>query len=173
MIGEIIFGLIILLGSVYLFYESTQLKEFVESYKSVGSAFWPQIILFILIILIGYILIKNILGYLRERKTTPSSTPSALERLSPQFVKGGLRFLAGVGIITAYIYLLKFLGFIVASPLFIAGLMLFVNPQKKKLMPYGIIGIMIVIYVVFVKLLMIPVPRGTGFLYDLSIFLGI
>ena len=172
MIGEIIFSLIILLGSVYLFYDSTQLRE-IQAYKNIGSAFWPKIILFILIILIGYIVIKNILEYLRERKTTPSSTPSALERLSPEFVGGGLRFLAGLGIITAYVYLLKPLGFIVASPLFIAGLMLFVNPRKKRLMPYGIIGILIVIYVVFVKLLMIPVPRGTGFLYDLSIFLGI
>ena len=168
MIGEIIFSLIILLGSVYLFYDSTQLRE-IQAYKNIGSAFWPKIILVILIILIGYILIKNVLAYIRERE----NSPSAMERLSPEFVKGSLRFMAGLAIITAYISLLKPLGFIVASPIFIACLMLFVNPYKKKLMPYGIIGIMIVIYVVFVKLLMIPVPRGTGFLYNLSIFLGI
>jgi len=167
MIGEIIFSLIILLGSIYLFYDTTQFRD-IAAYKNVGSAFWPQIVLVIIIILIGYVLIKNLLTYVRKHKNAPFVTGN----FSSEFMTGSLRLLGGMGFIIAYVIFLKPLGFMFASPLFIIGLMLFMNPKRKILMLYGSVGIMAVIYVLFVKLLVIPVPRGTGIFYDLSLLLG-
>ena len=168
MIGELIFSVVIFLGSIYLFYSSTQLRQ-IEAYKNVGAEFWPQIILTILIILMGYLLIVKILEFVRERK----DTPSAMERLSPEFINGSLRFLASLGIIVAYVYCMKMVGFIVASPLLVVALILFISPEKKRLIPYGLVGVTVVVYLVFVKFLMIPLPRGMGIFYNLSLFLGI
>ena len=168
MIGELIFSAVIFLGSIYLFYDSTQLRQ-IENYKNVGAEFWPQKILILLIILMGYILIVKIMEFARERK----NAPSAMDRLTPEFINGSLRFLAALAIMVAYVYMLKLVGFIIASPLLVAGMILFISPERKKLIPAGVAGITVVVYVVFVKLLMIPLPRGTGIFYNLSLLLGI
>jgi putative tricarboxylic transport membrane protein len=73
----------------------------------------------------------------------------------------------------AYIYFLKPLGFIIATPLFILGMMLLIMPKRKKVIPFTILGIMGMIYIIFAKLLYVPLPKGFGIFHDLSILLGL
>jgi putative tricarboxylic transport membrane protein len=73
----------------------------------------------------------------------------------------------------AYIYFLKPLGFIVATPFFILGMMLLIMPKRRKAIPFTILGIMLMIYIIFGKLLYVPLPKGFGIFHDLSILLGL
>ena len=41
------------------------------------------------------------------------------------------------------------------------------------MIPFGVIGIMVMIYIIFNKLLFVPLPKGFGIFHDISIFLGL
>jgi hypothetical protein len=86
---------------------------------------------------------------------------------------GWKRVLIVVLLAVAYVYFLKPLGFIVASPLFIIGMMLLIMPKRKKVIPFAVLGIMVMIYIIFSKLLFVPLPKGFGVFHDISIILGL
>jgi len=87
--------------------------------------------------------------------------------------EGWKRVLIAVLLAVGYVYFLKPLGFIIASPLFILGMMLLILPERKKIIPVTILGIMVMIYIIFSKLLFVPLPKGFGIFHDISIFLGL
>jgi len=160
MVGELIMSLFIFVASCYLYYEATQLKVF-RAYKEVGPDFWPKIILICLIALSAALTVSHVInwrkshGQVRERE------------------EGWKRVLIAVLLAVGYVYFLKPLGFIVASPLFILGMMLLILPERKKIIPVTILGIMVMIYIIFSKLLFVPLPKGFGIFHDISIFLGL
>ena len=166
MFGEILWSLFLLLGSGYLYFEATQLRQ-MQEYSAVGPDFWPKLLLSLLIILSGYRLIKCFFLWKKQRSGETLSDPN-IQRTSPhEWFRVGYATL----LVVLYIYLLKILGFLVASPLFIIAMMLFINPQKKKIIPIGVVGIMIIIYFLFIKFLYIPLPKGNGIFYEISNFL--
>jgi len=160
MVGEIIMSLFILAASCYLYYEATQLRVF-RAYKEVGPDFWPKIVLICLIALSATLTVSHIITWRKSR------------RKLGKWEEGWKRVLIAVLLAVGYVYFLKPLGFIVASPLFILGMMLLILPEKKKMIPFTILGIMVMIYVIFSKLLFVPLPKGFGIFHDISIFLGL
>ena len=160
MVGEIIMSLLIFMASCYLYYEATQLKVF-RAYKEVGPDFWPKIVLICLIALSAVLTVSHIITWRKSR--------SELSKWG----EGWKRVLITVLLAVGYVYFLKPLGFIVASPLFILGMMLLILPEKKKMIPFTILGIMVMIYIIFSKLLFVPLPKGFGIFHDISIFLGL
>lgn len=163
MLGQAIMSLSVLAGSILMYYQATQLQQ-IESYQNVGSDFWPKLILIVLIAISGYIGFSNLKLYFRSREVQAEDAETG---------EGWLRVAIAVSIIIGYILLLKPIGFIVASPLLIAAMMYAIRPDRKKAIPVGIVGIMLLIYVLFCRLLMIPLPKGHGFFRDISIFLGL
>jgi putative tricarboxylic transport membrane protein len=163
MLGDLIMSLTILVASCYLFYVATQLKVF-RAYKEVGPDFWPKIVLTGLIALSAILTVYNVSVW---RKSRENEQVSAEKEGSWKRVL--ITFLLAVG----YVYFLKPLGFIVTSPLFIIGMMLVIMPERKKVIPLGVIGIMVMIYIIFSKLLFVPLPKGFGIFHDISIFLGL
>ena len=160
MVGNIIMSLFILAASCYLYYEATQLRVF-RAYKEVGPDFWPKIVLVCLIILSAVLTVSNVIKWRKSRDEVSERE------------EGWKRVLIAVLFAVGYIYFLKPLGFIVASPLFIIGMMLLIMPKRKKVIPFAVAGIMVMIYIIFSKLLFVPLPKGFGIFHDISIFLGL
>lgn len=160
MIGEIIMSSSILAASCYLYYKATQLKVF-RAYKEVGPDFWPKIILICLIALSAALTVSHVINWRKSHIQVSERE------------EGWKRVLIAVLLAVGYVYFLKPLGFIVASPLFILGMMLLILPERKKIIPVTILGIMVMIYIIFSKLLFVPLPKGFGIFHDISIFLGL
>lgn len=160
MIGEVIMSLFILVISCYLYVEAMRLGEF-RAYKEVGPDFWPKIVLVCLIILSAALTISNVIKWRKSR-----------DKVSEREA-GWKRVLIVVLLAVAYVYFLKPLGFIVVSPLFIIGMMLLIMPERKKVIPFAVLGIMVMIYIIFSKLLFVPLPKGFGVFHDISIILGL
>lgn len=160
MVGEIIMSLSMLAASCYLYILSTELRQ-IKGYKEVGPDFWPKIVLLCLIALSATLTVSHIITWRKSRKEVS------------EWEEGWKRFLIAVFLTVGYVSVLKPLGFIVASPLFIVGMMLLILPERKKMIPFTILGIMGMIYIIFSKLLFVPLPKGFGIFHDISIFLGL
>jgi uncharacterized membrane protein YidH (DUF202 family) len=159
-IGEIVTSLCILAASCYLYYEATALRQF-RAYKEVGPDFWPKIVLLLLIVLSLALTVLNTIKWKRARGEVH------------EHEEGWKRVVTVIILSLAYIYFLKPLGFIVATPFFILGMMLLIMPKRRKAIPFTILGIMLMIYIIFGKLLYVPLPKGFGIFHDLSILLGL
>ena len=81
------------------------------------------------------------------------------------FDKGIQRLLAGLGIIALYAFLWDSLGFIIATPLGLFGLMFLLGLRRYRVMIAFSFGAMIVIFCAFRYLLGIDMPLG--FLYGI------
>ena len=160
MVGEIITSLLILVTSCYLYIEAMRLRQF-RAYAEVGPDFWPKIVLFCLIVLSAILTASNVIKWRKSRGEVSHRE------------EGWKRVLIAVLLAVGYIYLLKPLGFIVASPLFIIGMMLLIMPKRKKVIPLAVVCIMGMIYILFGKLLFVPLPKGFGIFHDISIILGL
>lgn len=160
MVGEMIMSLSMLAASCYLYILSTELRQ-IKGYKEVGPDFWPKIVLLCLIALSATLTVSHIITWRKSRKEVS------------EWEEGWKRFLIAVFLTFGYVSFLKPLGFIVASPLFIVGMMLLILPERKKMIPFTILGIMGMIYIIFSKLLFVPLPKGFGIFHDISIFLGL
>lgn len=160
MVGEIIVSLLILVTSCYLYIEAMRFREF-RAYAEVGPDFWPKIVLILLIALSGALTVSNVIKWRKSRGEVRDRE------------EGWKRVLIAVFLLVGYIYVLKPLGFIVASPLFITGMMLLIMPKRKKVIPIAVACIMAIIYILFGRLLFVPLPKGFGVFHDISIILGL
>lgn len=167
MLGETLMSLFILLGSLFMYYKASQLRQ-LEAYESVGADFWPKLILFCLIVISTYLTASNAIKWRKSLGEKEAGMEGGSGELG-----GWIRVSIATFFIVGYVLLLKPVGFIVASPLFIIAMMLLISPEKKKIIPVGVVGIMIIIYVLFGKLLFIPLPKGHGIFRSVSIFLGL
>ncbi|RLB27116.1 MAG: hypothetical protein DRG66_05965 [Deltaproteobacteria bacterium] len=158
--GEIIVSLLILVTSCYLYIEAMRFREF-RAYAEVGPDFWPKIVLILLIALSGALTVSNVIKWRKSRGEVRDRE------------EGWKRVLIAVFLLVGYIYVLKPLGFIVASPLFITGMMLLIMPKRKKVIPIAVACIMAIIYILFGRLLFVPLPKGFGVFHDISIILGL
>ena len=161
MIGQIISSLFIFVSSCYLYYMAIQMREF-RAYKEVGPDFWPKIVLICLILFSAYLTISNVNKW---RKSKDERAPEDDTRWEKALIAGVLIF--------GYIILLKPVGFLVLTPFFIITLMLLIKRERKKAIPVTVIVIMVLIYIIFGKLLYVPLPKGFGIFHDLSILLGL
>jgi putative tricarboxylic transport membrane protein len=160
MVGEIIMSLAIFAISCYLYIEAMGLGEF-RAYKEVGPDFWPKIVLVCLIGLSAALTVFNVIQWRKSRGEVSERD------------EGWKRVLTAVLLAIGYVFVLKPMGFIVASPLFVIGMMLLITPKRKKVIPFSVAGIMVLIYIIFSKLLFVPLPKGYGIFHDISIMLGL
>ena len=162
MLGEIISSFFLFVSSCYLYYMAFQMREF-RAYKEVGPDFWPKIILICLIFSSAYLTVVNV------NKWRKSKDAKAGEEDDTNWK----RVLTAAVIILVYIILLKPVGFLALTPFFIIGVMLLIRRERKRTIPVTVIVIMVMIYIIFGKLLYVPLPKGYGIFHDLSILLGL
>ncbi len=119
------------------------------SFRDPGSKTFPQAASIMVIILSGIYAVRNI------RQQEISSAAS--EDIRPKTVL--FTVLTTVG----YLFLILGVGFFIATPIYIFGLMKILGMETKRLLIAVPIGATIIIYLAFVLIFHVPVPTGVLF----------
>lgn len=81
------------------------------------------------------------------------------------------KLVGGFVLLAAYIYLLGPIGFVPATVLFSIGFMMLVGERRWYVLLVFPVAAVTVLLGIFTQLLVVSLPRGTGFLVDLSTYL--
>jgi putative tricarboxylic transport membrane protein len=175
---ELLTALVLLLGAVYF---RLNIADFVTGRRGAGFVdpdFWPGWLLNVIIVS------SAIYAFQAWRKRSESADASGIatveERLAKDEPLEGLhevavtgsiwRLLLGFAILWAYIYSMTRIGFLPSTFLFALTFLLFVGERRPLVLVAIPVTIVAAILGVFTRLLVVPLPRGTGFFLELSTF---
>jgi putative tricarboxylic transport membrane protein len=161
MIGEIVVSLAIFCVSLFLYIYSFTLGTF-KAYQQMGPDFWPQLILIALMICSAILTVRHLVDWKKSKAGEQSR-----EEVS------WVRFAVFFAIIISYILLLKTIGFICLTPVLILSIMMLIGARRIKTYIFSMVGIMLLVYVAFGRLLFVPLPKGYGIFRTISIALGL
>jgi len=146
--GEFIIPMIVIALSILL-YANTYTFKF-TTYQKANPQMWPRGILVLLIltslILIGKMLFSKTGGHTNEEKRKPKIRWHSL--------------LGGVLVLLLYIFLMKYLGYIIATLLFTCCAMLLLGNRNKSQLFVGPILVTAFIFFVFTYAMYVPLPKG-------------
>ena len=148
--GDLIFSVLIFLGSAVLYWV-TGTFEGHDAYGKLGPAYWPRFLLGCLMVLGAFVSICTIVRISREKAWDES-----LMTLDP----GKVRFFVAIALIVFYLILLKILGFIIMTPLFMIAFMVLLGEKSRGWMIGISLGMTASIVVLFTKAMYVPLPRG-------------
>lgn len=153
--GEIVFH-IALLAVLGVFYNQTLSIDTTRVTDVVGAAGFPKAIIILAFILTGISLYKAFRHY-----SDATRKQHKIEELNIQFI-GVL-----VAVVT-FIFATDVIGFVLASIVLSAVIMLLLGLKKISKVAWISVGISSVFTLVFGKILHVPLPRGMGFIQELS-----
>jgi len=148
--GELVFSALVFLASLFLFWVTGTFTG-QESYGKLGPAYWPRIILVCLVIMSGIVSVRTI-----KKLSTEKAWGESLMTMD----RGKVRFFAAIGLIVVYLFLLKIMGFIIMTPLFMIAFMILLGEKGKGWMIGVSIGMTAIIVILFTKAMYVPLPRG-------------
>ena len=160
--GEIIVNGIIFAVACFLFYEATSFPVF-EHADRLGPAFWPKIILLLTIILSGMLTAKNALRWFKNRKLANHSV------IEEEHVNLKRLFLAFV-VSLIYGFSVPYSGFLLSIFIFQIIFLLILKVKNVWILIFYPVSLTAVIYLIFIQILYIPLPRGQGIFLTLSRF---
>lgn len=127
-----------------------------------GPAFWPQILLSLIIILellvIAFTYKKYKKGELKKEKGEGTIYPQNLYM--------------SIASLTLYIILMKYIGFLISSTIFMIFMMYILKVKLKTNIIVSLLSGYVITFV-FGNLLMVPLPRGMGVFRAIGSMLGI
>lgn len=150
---ELIFSLFLLIGSIYLFF-LVGVESPAATATELGAAFWPRIILALLMILV----VVNIINILKKAKADGVSAKPQVNL--GEFFKSKL-FL-GIIVVVALAVLLPYIGFVPSCCLFLIAYGFLLGERKIPILIIRSVIITIIIYVIFQGALDIMLARGIG-----------
>ena len=151
---ELIVNGIILGTACFLFYVATTFPMF-EHADKLGPAFWPKAILFVTVILSGLLAVKNILGWMQNRGVEIQQ--------SIEVEQGNLkRLLLAIAVSLVYGFIVPYTGFLLSILLFQIVFLVILKVKKVWVLVLYPLSLTVVIYLIFIKILYIPLPRGQG-----------
>lgn len=143
---DVFVGLILAAVAAFGYFRTLQMPK--------GADQFPQILFGLFAIFSVFIFIKGI----------KESVIMTKEGRADTITLKGLRLpFAALAIATVYTILAKYLGFFVATVIYIPAFMYFYRYRKIPIMIVSIIGTILFVYLVFVKQLNVPFPRGILF----------
>ena len=158
--ADIIGGLVIVALSVY-FYIRTLSFPVITGYEKMGGEFWPR---FTLVGIIFMAIIVMIDGFLKARRGMPS------KGRSPEY--GNTMGVAICGfIVFFFILLIPYIGFLLAAFVGMMALMSAFGERKKLVVLCYSLVMVGMIYLLFGKFLLVPLPRGVSMFGALSYYL--
>jgi putative tricarboxylic transport membrane protein len=161
--GEVCFNALIFLGSIYLFHASRSFPRF-QTADMLGPAIWPQWLLAATIVLTGVLLIRNFIELLKSRTGVRASTEASQKPAT-------LSLLLIMSLSLAYAVALEYLGFLLSIVFFQVILLYILRIRSAYTLIVFPLGLTATFYLIFVKLLSLPFPRGEGmFLYFSRLF---
>ncbi|MCG8402192.1 MAG: tripartite tricarboxylate transporter TctB family protein [Firmicutes bacterium] len=157
MLAELGLGIFILAFSGIMFYQTTQL-DFNSKVASIGPDYWPQIILGGMLALSALLIVDTVRrkGILAGGK--PAGRPPKAQNL--WFT---------LALMLMYTYAMQYLGFVLATLLFLLAAMWMLELRKPKTLAALALGVTTALVVLFPILMMIPLPRGTGLFRTISL----
>lgn len=165
---KIITGMLCLFSVIFFGIARTIPPSKVKS--SLGTAFWPELILAILFIASTLHLAK----LLRQKKEVEEQLSKAAEQARKrEEEETGERkdfplFLFGIGISFIYIFSLRWIGFVVPTPL-LMGIFMYITGYRKKVMLAVIPLVTTAVFLLlFIKVTYLPLPRGYGIFRSIS-----
>ena len=120
-----------------------------------GAAFWPRILLTLLIILLGVNLVQIFLRTPKEERNLSSITSLKLKDIVSN------RLIQGMALFVCYAFLLNWFGFIVASFVMGIGLSYLLGERRPQVLVISSLLIVSIVFVLFFKGMSIQLPRGT------------
>ena len=162
--GEIVLSAVCLAFFSFMFYESLELRG-VGRFGEVGSGFWPLLSLGFATVLSLLWLLTNLRQYGREKresreKPAPEDAAEAWSRRK----KVG----SSLACLLCYIVFLPWIGFLLATVLFILAFILALDERRKSVLIISPPLITAVIILVFAKFITIPLPKGVGIFAEFS-----
>ncbi|TLV12796.1 tripartite tricarboxylate transporter TctB family protein [Klebsiella indica] len=115
----------------------------------IGAGAFPKFYAVVLIVLAILLVARD---WLTNHEATVYHEPSHYVRVA-----------AGVGIVAAYIVLLSFVGYLIATPLFLTVLMLIMQRKRLWLTLLLAITITLILWLLFSIALQVPLPAGSLF----------
>ena len=156
---DLIFSIGMLIASIYFFVYIGAVNN--GSATELGSAFWPRLILSLMIIL----LVVNIIQIIRKKSGKgPITKESVIAFFKSKLVIGMLIAIAAA-------YILPVIGFIPTSVLFLIAYGLLLGERRPLVLILTGLIATIVLYFVFQGPLRIFLPRGFGFFRSFALFM--
>jgi hypothetical protein len=158
---ELIVDLVFLAVSIFLF-GTTYTFRVANIESGGGPAFWPRILLGVMIVLE---IVLVIISYRKYKK-------GELKKEKDPEVVNPKNLYIGIGGMALYILLISYLGFLISTMLFMFIMMHILQVKLRRNIIVSVVGAYIISYV-FVGLLMVPLPQGVSVFGMLSSVLGL
>ena len=155
-----ILSVIIIGASVFFFTLTFQIQQ-VPGFEKMGPDFWPRLNLIGVALLSLVILLHSLRR--RQREAEPKPGQKGKKNLKGVFICGSILF--------CFVFFITYLGFLITA--FICmGLLIYALGERNKLVVVATsLGMVTVIYIIFGKLMYVPMPRGVSVFEKLSYYL--
>ena len=160
---------VLLVGAALLFWAATRID--VDTGGRIGPAVWPKTIIAIMALLCAYEIVKRLAAGRTASATGLLGEAVVEEPAGPDpIVKPGMLW-AGIALVAAYVVLAPWLGFFIATVLFL-GAFPWVGGLRRPLLAAAIatLGSLAVI-VIFMRVAYVSLPLGEGPFRALSLAL--
>ena len=159
--ANIITGMLLFILCVFLYLLIPSQITMIETKRlSMSPAFYPRLIIITMAILSLVFALSN---YRKYRKTADSALPREPGKKVSILGESSHRTLITVGIMLGYIYLIEFVGFLYATPLGLGALMYHMGTRRIKTFCLVMIGVPLILYFVFERIMLVILPRGILF----------
>jgi hypothetical protein len=153
--------LLIFLFVLYFYFLSNKIDE-VPIPGQLGPAFWPKMILILLMASCGIKAVELILARKRPSEGGAEEPPPAVHYP---------KLLGMIALLVAVVAAMEVIGFLLANLVFLALFLCLTGVRKKlPLFLYSVLGTVSLLYL-FVKVVYLPLPKGNWFFEDLTIYL--
>ena len=156
--GEIIISLVVILGCMYLYYE-TRKFEGLAIYGRMGPEYWPRILLIVIMALSVFIALINAMQVKRGE---------AAPGFQAKYDKHTVRLFAAMGLIVFYLIGMRYFGFLTLTPFVMVAFMTLLGEKSKGWMVSIALVLPFLIVILFTKVMYVPLPRGTGIFLRIS-----
>jgi len=158
--GEIIISAVTFVVAWVLFYVATTFPQ-LKFADRVGPAFWPKTILFAIIVLSGFLFLKNVMVRVRGNKFGQGEV-AVLEK------EGTKALIMAIGLSIIYGFCVPYGGFLFSILLFQVLFLLILKVKKVLVLVLFPLSLTVTLYIIFIKVLYIPLPRGVGIFLTFS-----
>lgn len=159
---DFITGGVVAVVAVIMFAMTFSFKEFAGATVGVGVEFMPRVIAVLMFITAGAIFINAIRNRGKQLKVVDGETGLEVEEEDTNS-KNYKKLAKSLGIMIVYALLTQFIGFLLASILYlITQMFILSDSNKKKLILFGIVSIAIsvIVYFIFRNVFYVMLPQG-------------
>lgn len=154
--ANIIAPLVVIAASVFFYIHTYSFPESL-GYQELGPGFWPRLTLAGMIIVAAIICGRSLIASRKESRPESSGDSKA--------------FVLMIVLLVLYIFAIHITGFLPASLLMLLAFMRLLGEKNKVVIFSTALGLVAVVYLIFAKIMVAPLPRGVSIFKALSYYL--